>query len=259
MFPIPVETILRGALIFIRVGGILFALPIFGDQPTPVRVRILLSVALSLALLPIIPPDWGSKLPHDVLAMAILVVKELVIGLLIGFVARAAFEGILMAASLVGYQMGFGTASLFMPDHSDSLSSFAAFHRIVVVMIFLFLDLHHIFFKGIVDAFALIPDGNAVLQAPVARILIDTTAQIFTIGLQLSAPILVALLFTMAALGLIARTVPQLNVFVMSFPASFFIGLLVYIATLPLYPGWVESHFRETTDVISGVLRGLKP
>lgn len=259
MFPIPVETILRGALIFVRVGGILFALPIFGDQPTPVRVRILLSVALSIGLLPIIPPEWGTKLPHDVLAMGMLVVKELVIGLLIGFVARAAFEGILMAASLVGYQMGFGTASLFMPDHGESLSSFTAFHRIVVVMIFLFLNLHHIFLKGIVDAFALIPDGGATLQAPVARILIETTAQIFTIGLQLSAPILVALLFTMAALGLVARTVPQLNVFVMSFPASFFVGLFIYVATLPLYPGWVESHFRETSDVISGVLHGLKP
>lgn len=259
MFPIPVETILRGALIFIRVGGILFALPIFGDQPTPVRVRILLAVALSFALLPIIPPEWGAKLPHDALSMGILVVKELAIGLVIGFVARAAFEGILLGASLVGYQMGFGTASLFMPDHAESMNSFTALHRIVVIMIFLLLDLHHIFFKGIVDAFMAIPDGQAGLHAPLARILIDITAQIFTVGLQLAAPILVALLFTMAALGLVARTVPQMNVFVMSFPASFFVGLFVYIATIPLYPGWIESHYRETADVISGVLRGLKP
>lgn len=259
MFPIPVETILRGALIFIRVGGILFALPIFGDHPTPVRVRILLSVALSLCLLPIIPPDWGTKLPHDALAMGILVIKELSIGLLVGYVARVAFEGILFGASIVGYQMGFGTANLFMPDHSESLSSFTAFHRIVVILIFLSLDLHHVFFKGMIDTFSLIPDGQANLQAPIAGILISVTAQIFTIGLQLAAPILVALMFTMAALGLVARTVPQLNVFVMSFPASFFVGLFVYIATLPLYPGWLESHFRETSDVISGVLRGLQP
>src|SRR5687768_5989607 len=137
IYGITVESILTAALIFIRVGGILFALPFIGDEPTPVRVRILLSVALTFTVHGLVPPDWLPVFPHDPLLYMLLVIKEVSIGLFIGFTARIAFDGIIMAASLVGYQMGFGTADLMMPDADVQMNAFTAFHRVLMLMIFL--------------------------------------------------------------------------------------------------------------------------
>lgn len=249
--------LLVGALVFLRVGGILFALPVIGDSPTPVRVRAFMALALTVGLYPLIPAGWAPALSVDALQIASYVVRELLIGLVVGFVARMAFDGVLMAASIVSYQMGFGTANLFLPDFSSQLDAFSAFHRMVVMLIFLTLGMHHVFIAAMVDTFRIIPGGAAGLEGPIGTILVEITGGIITTGIQLAAPILVALLFTMAALGLVSRTVPNMNVFVMSFPISFFVGMVVYAATLPFFPGWMQEHFLETQEQIAGVVRGL--
>lgn len=249
--------LLIGALAFLRIGGIMFALPIIGDSPTPVRARVLLSLALTVGLYPMIPVGWTPSLAVDVLSIAAYIVKELAIGLTVGFVARMAFDGILMAASIVSYQMGFGTANLFLPDFTSQLDAFSAFHRMVVMLTFLTLGLHHVFIGAVADTFRLIPGGAAQLSGSLGTLLVEITGGIIAIGLQLAAPILVALLFTMAALGLIARTVPNMNIFVMSFPVSFFTGMIVYVATLPFFPHWMQEHFLSTQEQLMGVVRSL--
>ncbi len=246
-----------GTLIFLRIGGILFALPVVGDQPTPVRVRLLLALALTICLYPIIPSSWMPNLALDPFVVANYVIRELLIGVVIGFVARVAFDGIVMASTLVAYQMGFGTGQLFMPDFGGQIDAFTAFHRALIMLIFFTLGLHHIFFTAIMDSFLLIPGGAAQISGSLGPILTEITAGVLVIAVQLSAPILVALLFTMAALGLVARTVPQMNVFVMSFPISFAIGVIVYIATLPMFPSWLQDHFIGTHDQITAALRAM--
>lgn len=252
--------VLTAGLVFIRVGAILFALPVFGDNPTPVQVRILMSAALSVCIWPLIPVEWRFNASTEPLALAWSVVREIVIGLLIGYVARIAFDGIIMAASLVGYQMGFGTASLFIPDAGMQMDGFTAFHRILVIIIFLTLNLHHVFLSGLIDTFRFIPPGGALPNAgSISQILLSASSQVFSTAIQLSAPVLVALMFAMAALGLMARAVPQLNVFVLSFPLSFAIGLGVYIATIPFFPEWMQSNFSGTRESFVAVIRSLKP
>jgi flagellar biosynthesis protein FliR len=249
--------LLVGALAFLRIGGILFGLPIFGDAPTPARARILTALALTIGIYPLIPPGWAPILAVDPLVIGAYIVKELLIGLTIGFFARVAFDGLMMAASVVSFQMGFGTANLFLPDYSERMDGFSAFHRMIVMLIFLTLGLHQIFIRAIADTFELIPGGAARLTAPLGVMFINLTGGMLSVAIQLAAPVLVALLFTMAALGLIARTVPNMNAFIMSFPASFCVGLVIYIATLPFFPGWMTEHFASLHEQITGVIRAL--
>lgn len=251
--------LLIGALAFLRIGGIIFALPVTGDAPTPVRARVLLSLALTFGLYPIIPATFAPSLTTDVLAVGACVIRELMIGLVVGFVARMLFDGILLAASVVSYQMGFGTANLFMPDFGGAMDGFTAFHRILVMLMFFTLGLDRIFFDAIVESFRVIPAGAATLSGGLGQLMIHVTAGLFVVGLQLAAPLLVALLFAMAALGLMARTVPQLNVFTISFPVSFAAGILVYVATLPFFPDWMQGHFDLGHDHLLTALRGLAP
>jgi flagellar biosynthetic protein FliR len=256
---IPVDTIIKGTIVFLRISGILHFLPIFGEAPTPLRVRLLLAGALALVFYNLMPANWNVGLTYDVLSVGWLLFRELFVGFTLGFIAKLCFDGMLMAANLVGFQMGFGTADLFFMTEALQVNSFTAFHRVIVMMLFLGLDLHHVFIEGIADSFRLIPIGGVVPHQSLATLMISLTGGVFLIALQLAAPILIALMFTMAALGLIARTVPQLNVFTMSFPASFFIGLLIYIATFPLFPEWIRAHFMESQQHIQTALRGLNP
>jgi flagellar biosynthetic protein FliR len=139
------------------------------------------------------------------------------------------------------------------------MNSFTALHRILVISIFFALNLHYIFINAIAESFALIPLGYATLTGSLGELLLTLSAGLFTIAIQLAAPVLVALLFTMGALGLAARTVPQLNVFVMSFPISFFVGLLIYIASFPFLPEWLTWHFGKNNDDIMTALVTLRP
>lgn len=254
--PNPTE-LLIGALAFMRVSSIMFALPIIGDSPTPLRARLLASLALTIGIFPVLPSSWYAQVGLDFLPFVSVLIRELTIGLVFGFAARMLFDGLIMAASVVAYQMGFGTANLFMPDFGESMDGYTAFHRIVVMLIFLALSLHHVFLAGIFESFKLIPAGGMAINGSLGVILLQMTSGIFSIAVQLSAPILVAVLFATAALGLIARTVPQMNVFAMSFPVNFFIGLSVYIATIPFFPEWIQDYFYDSKDQLFLVLKAM--
>lgn len=249
--------LLIGALAFLRIGAILFALPMIGDSPTPVRVRVLLALAITIGIYGIIPPQWPPNLNADVLVVSSYVLREVLVGLTIGFCARIAFDGMMMAAAVVAYQMGFGTANLYLPDYNEKMDGFSAMHRMLIMLIFLSLDLHQIFFTAIADTFLLIPGGAASFTGTAASIIVKLTGGILTIAIELAAPILVALLFTMAALGLVARAVPNMNAFIMSFPLSFTVGLVIYVATLPLFPNWMSTHFDDVKGQIHSTILGL--
>jgi flagellar biosynthetic protein FliR len=247
MFPIDTNQILTATAVFLRVLGIITLLPLFGEGGVPLRVRIIISVALSFGIYPLIPANYAN-LVHEAVrigfsAIALLIAKELLIGVVIGFCAKLAFDGIVMSAYIVGIQMGFNTSNIFLPDSTDATNGFSAMHRILIILIFLSLNMHHIYLTSIYDTFRIIPIGFAMPSAGLAEVMIQTSAAIFMTALQLAAPTLVGLLFATAALGLISRAVPQANVFVLSFPVSFFTGLIIYMAMLPMLPGWLRGHF----------------
>ena len=207
---------------------------------------------------PLLPADWAPRLSVDVISVAFYVVREILIGVVIGYIARAAFDGILMAANICAYQMGFGTATLLVPEMGGTIDAFTMFHRMVIFLIFLTLGLHHVWISALADSFRLLPGGSASLQGGLGTLLLTTSASVFSTALQLAAPLLVALMFAMAALGLVSRTVPQMNVFSMSFPVSFSLGLIMYAATLPFFPSWIQDHFDQGQESFFAALRLMK-
>lgn len=198
-------------------------------------------------------------MPQDVMSFGICVCRELLIGVVLGFASKAAFEGLVMAANLVGFQMGFGTGNLFLAESDGQINSFAALHKSLIVLFFLSLSLHHIFLQAIAESFALIPAGLATTSSELFKNIVSLSAAVFVIALQLAAPILIALLFSIATLGLLARAVPQLNVFVLSFQASFFVGLLIYMATIPFFPGWMQEQLMREKTALTSLLINLRP
>ncbi len=260
MFPIHTDQILTAAAVFLRITGIVSLLPLFGENSVPVRVRIMLSAALAVGIYPVLPPSYNVGM-HEamsgILPLSMLIMKEMLIGMVLGYSAKLAFDGIVMAANVVGIQMGFNTSNIFLPDSHESTNGFSALHRILIVLVFFSLNMHHVYLTSIMDSFRLIPLGFAWPSASLNNILVHTTAGIFVTALQLAAPTLVGLLFSTAALGLISRAVPQANVFVMSFPINFFTGLFIYMAMLPMLPGWLRGHFADSQTHLISALAAL--
>ena len=246
-------------LIFIRISGIIFTLPFFGDAIVPVQIRILIAVALSFGLSGIIDSSWNQAEINGIFSYVTLGIRELLIGFLLGHIGKLFFEGLIMAANLVGYQMGFGTASLLLPGSDLQVNAFTALHRIMVLVFFLSLSLHYIFIDAIAQSFELIPAGQIKFHPAAGEALVRASAGIFKIAMQLGAPILIALMFAMGALGLLARTVPQMNIFTLSFPLSFFIGLGVYASMTPFLPDWLKNFYMKKAAELSGFLQIISP
>ena len=242
------EELTRIALVFLRVGSMLFAMPFFGDSVVSNKIKTVLSCSLTVGVYIIVPTDWLPNKSYTMIEFVLIGCWEIILGLSIGYLSKMFFEGLIMAASFVGYQMGFGTANILMPGTDSQMNAFTSFHRIFILLVFLSLNLHYIYIHAITKSFILIPAGQGLPNGALVEFIINTTSEIFLVSLQLAAPMLVALLFSMAALGLVARTVPQMNVFTLSFPLSFFCGLIVYLSMTPFLPQWLRAYYLKKSE-----------
>lgn len=256
---INIDQLMTAAVAFLRIGGIMFIIPFFGETNVPLKVKTLLSVAIAMTIVPMLKTNWFSDLNFEVLPITLLILKELFIGLIIGFTAKLTFEGLLLASSMVSYQMGFGTSNLIAPGTDTQMDAFSSLHRVIVLLLFMTLNLHHLFLSAVVETFQYIPAGQTFINPEIGTHLIETTGSIFSTAVKLAAPVVVALMFATAGLGLVARAVPQLNVFSMSFPISFLIGITIYIASTPFFPAWLRDHHIETTAAMFKSIQGMTP
>lgn len=260
MFTLDLDSTMKAGLVLLRVMFLIFMLPIFGEDITPLRIKIFLSMALAFAIYQAVPIDMPQfKNPLPLTKFALMAVREAVLGLAVGFTSRLLFEGLVMAANLVSYQMGFATVNLLLPGDDLQSSAFTGLHKTVLLLIFLGLSFHHIFIHAIVETFRVVPLGAAQVSDRFTMLTIKDTQHIFVVALQFASPILISLLFTTAALSLLAKVFPQLNIFTLSFPISFFIGLGIYVASLPFFPAWMENSYGVYINSIFNSIYTTKP
>jgi len=260
LFSIDLDQAMKASLVFIRVSFLIFMLPVFGEEVTPLRFKIYFSMALSFFLYTYLPFSFvAMHSPVSLVLFATLAIKEMLLGMSIGFTSRLLFEGLLMAANLVSYQMGFATVNIILPGQDLQSSSFTAMHKAILTIIFLGLSFHHVFIHAIVETFKVVPIGGGHLTGAFTQLTIHDTENIFKIAMQFASPILISLLFTTAALSLLARVFPQINIFSLSFPISFFVGLTIYITSIPLFPSWLDASYTEYLNSIFASIHWYVP
>ena len=164
-----------------------------------------------------------------------LAVKELLVGIMIGFVFYSLFVGVQMAGAFVGFQIGFAIVNVIDPVTSQQISILAQFKFIMATLIFFLLDGHHMILQALVSSYQLVPIGEAVfnfsIHTEIARLIIG----IFVIAIKLAAPVMATLILTDVGLGVVSRTVPQMNIFIVGFPLKIALGLFFTGAALPIF------------------------
>jgi len=239
-----ISQIVTFILVLARVGGIFSVAPIFGNVNVAPMVRVGIAAALAFVFVPMAHFD-ASHL--DFLSFTLVIVKETIVGLVLGFLAALMFAAIQMAGAFIDMQVGFGFASVVDPMSKQQNAVIGQLYSLVATLIFLAINGHHLMLRGLADSFSVLPLGTMSISTSVTAGMMQVFATIFLAALKIGAPVVGAVFLTDVSLGILARTVPQLNVFVIGFPAKLTVGLLAVIFVLPV-----------AVAVMSGLFSGLE-
>ena len=220
-------------LVLVRVSGIFVTAPVFSNHHLPVQVRVLTAVGISFALAPLASPQTASP-PAEVLPFVLLIIREGMVGLALGFVPAIIFLAVQYAAEMVDLQMGMGMGGWVDPTFRTSVSPVGNFQYLLATVMFLSLDGHHLLLEALARSFTLIPLGTFTLMAPAVGGVVRLFGQMALFGVQVAAPILSVLLITDVGLGILGRAAPQLNLLVGSPPLKVTVGLAAMATALPL-------------------------
>lgn len=217
-------------LVFARVGTLVMLMPGIGERFIFSRARLSLAFFIALMIVPIARPTL--RVPGDVSGVVTLLVGELLIGLVIGLCARLVMACLQTAGTLVAQTMGLGFAMTVDPTGGMQNPSIGNFLTMLGITLILTTDLHHIAIAAIHESYRLLPPGGAVDLADTMALAVRSTARGFALAIQISAPFLVFGLLFNLGLGVLARMMPQLQVFFLAVPASIMGGMLVLLVVL---------------------------
>ena len=224
----------------------------------PQMIRVGAAVAFSFAIFPLVDGMGIAQAPATVIGFAVAVVRELFVGWLIGFVAFIAFAAINMAGKMMDMQVGFSIVNVMDPTSGQQIPLIGSFLYNLGLIVFVVTNGHHALISALVGSFQSVPlmtiDPNASLVELIARF----TVGIFTTGVQISIPVTFAVLMTNVGLGILARTMPQLNIFVVGVPMHIIIGLGVLSIVIPFYVLFLDVLFNAMYGNITVALRALR-
>jgi len=231
-----------GALLTIgvRLTGIMLFAPFFGSAVVPTRVKAVLVITLTALLYPML----AAKIPNlSVSQWPMTVFSELLIGIALGVATNIVFDGAQLAGQVLSVQMGYSLVSILDPQTLAESTVVATFHETIALLIFLRLNVHLWILRALARSFDYLPPATGHVRAVFAIAALQAGAGVFTIGVQIAAPVLSATLFADIALGLLGKASPQLPLILLGPAVKSVLGLLVLISALKYWPDLFETFF----------------
>ncbi|MGI6548896.1 MAG: flagellar biosynthetic protein FliR [Syntrophomonadales bacterium] len=244
----------QGLLLVIgRTSGLFITSPVLSGRQVPIQVKILLIIFLSGMIAFVNPIRTEVPITHP--AMFVMALgMEILIGYTLGFIAYVIFAGIQLAGQLMDMQMGFGIVNVIDPQSGTQVPLIGNFQYLVAIMVFLGVNGHHLLLRALNDSYQFIPVLGAGIDGQFLEFMMEMGAYMFVIGLKLAAPVVAALFMADLALGFIARTVPQMHVFVVGLPMKIGAGLVMVMLTLPVFVWFtqilMERFFGQLDNLI---------
>jgi len=226
-----------------RILGLVAAAPVFGNTGVPMLIKTTLGVTLAAIVAPTLPPvpivdptSWAGIL---------ILGQELLIGAAMGFAMRLVFAAVEFAGEVASSSMGLSFATFFDPTSAGRSSAVSQFLALVATMAFLAVNAHLVLVEALVESFFTLPISTTPMSLGAPLEMVRWGSRIFSAGLQLSMPIVAALLITNIALAILTRAAPQLNLFGIGFPITLGAGFLVISLTLPYLGTPLQNLFNQ--------------
>ncbi|MBD2845273.1 flagellar type III secretion system protein FliR [Paenibacillus sp. IB182496] len=243
-------------LIFCRITSFFVVAPVFSTRGVPTMFKIGLGFFVSL-LVYLVYGIHETVVPD--VQYPLFIIREILAGLLLGFVAYMFFTVVQTAGSFIDMQMGFGLANVIDPMTGTTSPLLGNFKFIIVVLLFLTMNGHHLLLLGIMRSYDWLPLSNTlfgrIYEGSVTEFLAVTFGYTFMLALQLAAPLVVAMFLTDVGLGFLARVAPQYNVFVIGIPLKILVGFLLLMLLMPGFAVLIGELFERMFGAMDDVLR----
>lgn len=232
-------------LVFGRVGTMMMLAPALGESTIPGRLRLGFALMLTMVIYPLVS-NTLPLVPSNLTMMGFMLIREVAVGLILGGIARMIIIATQTAGSIIAFQVGLSMAMASDPSQPGvqgaMIGNFLTLLGITLVFV---LDLHHLVLAAIYDSYTYFPPTGALMLEDAAYAALDALASGFAVGVQMSAPFIVFGLVFYLGLGLLARLMPQLQVFFIAMPANVGVGLVLLMVLLSAMMGWYVSHFAD--------------
>jgi flagellar biosynthetic protein FliR len=238
-------------LVFARVGAMVMVLPGLGESNIPVRIKLAMAVLLTLIILPLHRAAYTINM-QSLTSLVILMLHEIIIGIVLGATAQVAMSALQVAGSVIAQQLGLGFVTAVDPTQGQQGVVIGNFLTLLGVTLLFATDSHYLVIAALNDSYSIFSPGDGVPNGDVAALATRAFAAAFKIGLQLSAPFLVFGLVFNIGLGVLARLMPQMQVYFVGVPLSILTGFLIFAAVLAAMMGTFLDYF-------IGVMHDLMP
>ncbi len=248
LIPFNVDQVIIFLLIFVRISTIIALLPVFGSWSIPLQLKIGLSLLLAVILFgSVVSTGIETAIAFSPGLFILLIIKEVMVGLAIGFVSSMLFTAVQFAGLLVDTEMGFGFVEMANPFTDEPVTVLGQLQVIIFTILFLLFNGHYFLILAIQKSFELVPlMGVNFSGDKMTAHIVTMISNIFILGLKFSAPVYVTLFLTELALGVIARTVPQMNIFFVGMPLKIIVGISATILALPM----LSVLFKKTVEIL---------
>ncbi|WP_172731127.1 flagellar biosynthetic protein FliR [Pluralibacter gergoviae] len=238
----------------LRILALIATAPILSEKSVPKRVKLGLGVLIAVIVAPSLPATDVTIFSGNALWLAL---QQILIGTLIGFTMQLAFAAVRTAGELIGLQMGLSFATFVDPGSHLSMPVLARIMDLLALLLFLTFNGHLWLISALVDTFHTLPVGGNPLNANAFMAMTRTGGLIFLNGLMLALPVITLLLTLNLALGMLNRMAPQLSVFVIGFPITLTVGIILMAALMPLIAPFCEHLFSELFNLLADIIGEL--
>ena len=244
-------------LIFMRMTGIFLTAPLFSSKNINATVKASWILLITFLVFPIVVYK-PAALPLMGVPFSMAVIRELLVGFSIGLGATLILTGIQLAGQMVDIQMGLGMVNIIDPTTSTQISVMGQYFYLVALLVMLAVDGHHLILRGVVESFSVIQLGQAHFSVPLGTKMMDLFAQIFFIAFRVGAPVIGALFITNMALGVVARTVPQMNVFIVGMPLNLAIGFILAAVSMSFFGYVLTGLFKGMASDMTFLINAMR-
>lgn len=243
-------------LVFVRMISFFIAVPLFGIRNIPRTTKIAIAFFTAAIMISVQPMTLDVS-SAQIIPYAILVVKEFLVGWIIGFGAYLAFSIITLAGQLIDYQIGFTMVNVFDPLSQVQITITGNLYYYLLLLMMLATNTHYILIKGLVNSFEWIPIGTSTFKIGLYTEIINFFGDFFIIALQIAAPMIGSMLIINVVLGILARATPQMNMFVVGLPLKLMVGLVVLLITLAVFPHVSDWIFERMLKLVDTIVKGM--
>lgn len=244
-------------LTLIRTAGIFTLVPIFGGTQIPAQVKVMLAAALAMIFVPLNAPASHAPIANDIFTMLMLVAKEAVVGITIGFATSLVFSAMQIAGDFIDMQAGFSFAQMYDPVNGGQAALAGRFHHILAGLLFFITNAHHSLISALAQSFSIIPVGQMSLNPMVANGVLDMFISLFLIALRIAAPVIGAVFLADVAMAIVSRAVPQMNIMMVGMPVKLGIGMLGMVIALPVTSALCQGSLGSIHSYTTALVRLL--